>query len=76
MIRSILLVALLSSGCHTTVYRTESEPVRIHVVRPARPAGPRTNGAAAEHPEGGEPGAAAPQDAGANEPPPDPGGRP
>ncbi len=63
MTRSILLVALLSCGCHTTVYRTESEPVRIHVTRPR----PRTNGAAAERP-----GSATP-DGGANAP--DPGAR-
>jgi len=69
---TLLVVALLSSGCHTTVYRTESEPVRIHVTRPR----PRANGAAADRPAVAEPGAATPADAGANEPAPDPGGHP
>lgn len=31
----LLLLALLSGGCHTTVYRSESQTVRIVVVRRA-----------------------------------------
>ena len=61
MRRSILLVVLLSGGCHTTVFRSESEPVHIHATR-------REPAAAARTAQGGSP-----ADGGADPRAPDPG---
>ena len=58
MTRFVLLLALLAPGCHTTVYRSESEPVRIVVTRRAAPA--RAPAAPEEGGDGGADGRVAP----------------